>query len=141
MKVLEEISPHITPLKIRERWFFWGEKISSTYFPAALIPVALLTIALILAALTRQHLTKILQESSHLILCCKLVKSLGGIDTTRIYHLCLVQSVNSVLQQASSSVYVNSRLHTLQLSTDLSPCCPQQSTQVITAMILTPTGE
>ena len=119
----------------------WGRKISSTYFPAALIPVALITIALILAALTRQHLTKILQESSHLTLCCKLVKSLGGIDTTRIHHLCLVKSVNSMLQQASSSVYVNNRLHTLHPSTDQNPeLSLVVCMHVNAAMILAATG-
>lgn len=49
--------------------------IPAALIPAAIILVALITISLILAASTRQHLTKMLQESSHLTLCCRLVKS------------------------------------------------------------------
>ena len=40
----------------------------------------------------------------------------GDIDT-RLRHLWLVKDLNTVLQQASLA-YVNTTLHTLQLSTD-----------------------
>ena len=43
----------------------------------------------------------------------------GDVDT-KLHHLWLMKGVKLVLQQASSA-YVNNRLHTLQLSIELSP--------------------
>ena len=76
--MLEERSPHITLLEIQERWLFEGgdpfyELFLQHLFQQHLFSSTFL-VALTLAALTRQHLAKILQESSHLTLCCMLVK-------------------------------------------------------------------